>query len=113
MNIEILKSSFGEDDDDMNRNFIWLELKVTHNRDSNDDEMINVLITTEGEDDFEIGFGDGYRLKEKYYSTIDEIEFYYSPIIKLLDKLNLELGYDVFDYSSFDSEDIIGFNIDL
>ena len=112
MRLTILKSSFGEDDDDLNRNFIWLQLKVTRITNS-DDEIINVLITTEGVDDFEIGFGDGYRLKEQYYSTINEIEFYHSPIIKLLDKLNLELGYDVFGYMDFDSEEIIGFNIDL
>lgn len=112
MILEILKSDWGEDDDSMN-NYIWLQLRVIHNKNSEDDELLNVLITLTF-DDFEIGFGDDFKLKERYYSTIDENDFYYSPIIKLLETIDSELNIDFqTEFETFDSGNLIGFKVDV
>ena len=117
MVLEILKSDWGEDDDDLNRNFIWLKLRVIHNKNSEDDEFLNILITLTfggNERDFEIGFGDDFKLKERYYFTIDEDDFYYPPIIKLLETIDSELNIDFqYEYELFDSGNLIGFKVDV
>ena len=105
MKIEIVKTKWLEDDDDIDLNYIWLELNVNG-------KSLYVIIVNK-DYNWEIGIGDEFGLKEGYYKIIDDSKKYYSQLIKMFEEIDERLGIDVNDYMSWDDERLIGFKVDI